>query len=94
MRLGIEGENVEFKKSTAQLSKAMDNVASTLNKSGSGILYFGVPPDGEVAGQEANASTLNDVAETIKNAIKPMICPNADDHSRRKENHKGGLLRR
>lgn len=66
MRLGIEGESLEFKKSTAQLSKAMNDVASILNKSGSGILYFGVPPDGEVAGQEVNASTLNDVAETIK----------------------------
>lgn len=47
MKFGRESENVEFKKSTAQLSKSMDDIASILNKDGKGVLYFGIKPDGE-----------------------------------------------
>lgn len=72
MKFGRESENVEFKKSTAQLSKSMDDIASILNKDGKGVLYFGIKPDGEVCGQEVTEKTLNDVAENIKTSIKPM----------------------
>ena len=75
MNLGIESETLEFKKTTGELDKAMDNVASMLNKHGHGTLYFGVTPGGEVVGQKVSASTLDDVAGKIKQAIKPMIYP-------------------
>ena len=79
MKFGKESENVEFKKSTAQLSKSMDDIASILNKDGEGVLYFGIKPDGEVCGQEVTEKTLNDVAENIKASIKPMIYPKIEE---------------
>lgn len=39
------------------------------------MLDFGIKPGGEVCGQEIAGKTLNDVAETIKASIKPMIYP-------------------
>ena len=53
----------------------MDNIASMLNKHGHGTLYFGVSPNGDVAGQQISSSSLVDVAKKIKMAIKPMIFP-------------------
>lgn len=52
MNLGIESETLEFKKTTGEADKAMDNIASMLNKHGHGTLYFGVSPNGEVTGQQ------------------------------------------
>ena len=75
MNLGIESETLEFKKTTGEIDKAMDNIASMLNKHGHGTLYFGVSPSGEVTGQQISASSLDDVAKKIKSAIKPMIYP-------------------
>jgi ATP-dependent DNA helicase RecG len=75
MNLGIESETLEFKKTTGEVDKAMDNIASMLNKHGHGTLFFGVSPDGEVTGQQISASSLDDVAKKIKDAIKPMIYP-------------------
>ena len=75
MNLGIESETLEFKKTTGEVDKAMDNIASMLNKHGHGTLYFGVSPNGEVVGQQISASSLDDVAKKIKEAIKPMIYP-------------------
>ena len=75
MNLGIESETLEFKKTTGELDKAVDNIASMLNKHGHGTVYFGVSPNGEVTGQQISASSLDDVAKKIKEAIKPMIYP-------------------
>ena len=75
MNLGIESETLEFKKTTGEVDKAMDNIASMLNKHGHGTLYFGVSPNGEVTGQQISASSLDDLAKKIKAAIKPMIYP-------------------
>ena len=75
MNLGIESETLEFKKSTGELDKAVDNIASMLNKHGHGTVYFGVSPSGDVTGQQISASSLDDVAKKIKEAIKPMIYP-------------------
>lgn len=75
MNLGIESETLEFKKTTGEIDKAVDNIASMLNKHGHGTLYFGVSPNGEVTGQQISSSSLDDVAKKIKMAIKPMIYP-------------------
>ena len=61
MNLGIESETLEFKKTTGEVDKAMDNIASMLNKHGHGALYFGVSPSGDVTGQQISASSLDDV---------------------------------
>ena len=75
MNLGNENETLEFKKTTGELRDSMCDVCAMLNKHGHGTLYFGVKNNGEVCGQEVSASSLNDVATFIKNAIKPMIYP-------------------
>lgn len=75
MNLGIESETLEFKKSTGEIEKAVDNIASMLNKHGHGTLFFGVAPDGNVTGQQISASSLDDVARKIKEAIRPAIYP-------------------
>lgn len=75
MNIGTENETLEFKKSTAELDKAVCNIASMLNKHGYGTLYFGVSPDGEVTGQPISQETLNDVAKKIGEAIRPIIYP-------------------
>ena len=38
MNLGIESETLEFKKTTGEIEKAVDNIASMLNKHGHGSL--------------------------------------------------------
>jgi len=75
MNLGIESETLEFKKSTGEIEKAVSNIASMLNKHGHGTIFFGVSPDGEVIGQQISASSLDDVAKKIKEAIRPIIYP-------------------
>lgn len=75
MNLGIESETLEFKKTTGEIEKAVNNIASMLNKHGHGTLFFGVAPDGKVIGQQISASSLDDVAKKIKEAIRPMIYP-------------------
>ena len=73
MNLGRENETLEFKKTTGEVNAAMDDIVAILNKHGAGELYFGVKPNGDVAGQEIGALTLDDIARVCKDAIKPMI---------------------
>ena len=75
MNIGKENETLEFKKTTAELDKAMCNIASMLNKHGHGTLYFGVSPNGDVTGQAISQETLNDVSKKIMEAIRPIIYP-------------------
>ena len=42
MNIGTETEWVEFKKTTGELSEGIISLASMLNKTGKGILYFGL----------------------------------------------------
>ena len=78
MNLGIETEVLEFKKTTSELKDSMDDICAMLNKHGYGTLYFGVKPNGDVCGQTVSASSLDDVARYIKDAIEPMIYPQID----------------
>ncbi len=75
MNLGRENEQLEFKKSTSEIKEAMDDICAILNKHGSGTLYFGVKPNGDVCGQEIGSHTLDDIARTCKEAILPIIYP-------------------
>ncbi|MCF0126718.1 MAG: putative DNA binding domain-containing protein [Clostridia bacterium] len=75
MNLGKENEQLEFKKSTSEIKEAMDDICAILNKHGSGVLYFGIKPNGDVCGQEVGILTLDDIARACKESIYPMIYP-------------------
>ena len=63
-RLG-ESETLEFKKTTGQLSAAMETLCGFLNGKG-GMVLIGVGSDGEVKGQEIGESTLGKIAGKIR----------------------------
>lgn len=75
MNFGIEDETLEFKKSTGELSEAMNSISAMLNKHGRGTIYFGILPNGEVKGQIVNESTLRDISRKIYESIVPQIVP-------------------
>lgn len=65
-----ESETVEFKKSTAQLRRAMETLCGMLNGAGGWVL-FGVTPQGCIVGQQISDSTLREVAEVIRHLEPP-----------------------
>lgn len=75
MKLGIETETMEYKKSTGELKEACVSICAMLNKHQLGTVYFGVKPNGEVIGQTVSESGLRDVSRAIYEAIKPQIYP-------------------
>lgn len=75
MNLGKENETVEFKKSTSELKEGVISLASMLNKSGRGTLYFGITNDGKVAGQQIGKDTERTISDAIHNFIEPSIIP-------------------
>lgn len=78
MNLGRETEQIEFKKTTSELKEAMASIASILNKHGSGTLYFGVKPNGDVVGQDVSESTLREISQTVGHSIEPRIAPSIE----------------
>lgn len=68
-----ESEVLEFKKSTAQIEKALKAVCAFLNHKG-GAVYFGID-DGKAVGQEISDSTLKSISQKIRQRIKPEISP-------------------
>jgi ATP-dependent DNA helicase RecG len=68
-----ESEEVEFKKSTAQLDRALKSVCSFLNHKG-GMVYFGISKD-KIVGQEVSEQTLKSISQKIRQRIKPEISP-------------------
>ena len=68
-----ESETTEFKKSTAQLEKALKTICGFLNHIG-GVVYFGID-DGEVVGQEVSDQTLKSISQKIRQKIKPEVTP-------------------
>lgn len=81
MNLGKEGETVEFKKSTSELKEGIVSLASMLNKSGRGTLYFGVNNDGEVVGQQIGKDTERNISDAVHNFIEPSIIPTIETKS-------------
>ena len=75
MNLGFESELIEFKRSTAQTTRALESLAAMLNKSGKGKVYFGVSDNGEVVGQLIGNKTMKDLSDAIVNRIKPTVVP-------------------
>ena len=76
MNFGMENEQLEFKKSTSELTDGIISLSSMLNKHGEGTLYFGIKNDGSVIGQKnINESTLRDISRKIAEGIKPQVIP-------------------
>ena len=75
VNIGMETEQIEYKKTTGELKEAVTSIVAILNKHGSGELYFGVRNNGDVLGQVINDETLRKVSQAIKNHITPAIFP-------------------
>ena len=73
-----ESENVELKKSLAELKQGLISMVAILNKHGAGELWFGVAPNGSVVGLDANEKTLRDVSQTIGSHIEPRLYPHIE----------------
>ncbi len=69
-----EGETLEFKKSTGQLSRAIETLTAFANTKG-GTVIFGVDEDGIVVGQRVADSTIRDISNRIIDAISPRLYP-------------------
>ena len=65
-----ESETIEFKKSTAQLSRAGETLCAFMNGQGGGVL-IGVTPAGKVIGQQVDDATLREVAATLDKLEPP-----------------------
>ena len=68
-----ENETVEFKRSTAQLEKALRSVCGFLNHKG-GVVYFGIDKD-KIIGQDVSDSTLKSISQKIRQRVRPEISP-------------------
>jgi len=66
---------VEFKKSTAELKQALEDICAFAN-SGEGVLYFGITDDGKVCGQDISDKTIQKVSTSILSSIEPRVYPN------------------
>jgi len=73
-RFGQESEIVEFKKSTAQIDRALKTVCAFLNHKG-GAIYFGVDDKNKLIGQDVSDSTIRSISQKIRQKIKPEISP-------------------
>lgn len=67
-----ESEEVEFKKSTAQLRKAGEALCGFLNGTG-GVVLIGVTPEGRIAGQTVADTTLQDIAALLGRFEPPAL---------------------
>lgn len=69
-----ESETAEFKKSTAQMERALRATCAFLNHKG-GVVYFGISDKNELLGQDVSDSTLKTISQKIRQKIKPEISP-------------------
>lgn len=79
MNLGIESEKCEFKESLGHLKEGLRSLTAMLNRSGQGVVYFGVRDDGSVMGLTVEKKTLVNIRIRINDLIEPQILPVIDD---------------
>ena len=70
-----ENEQLEYKKTTAELKEGVISLSSMLNKHGHGVLYFGVKNDGSIFGQIIGKDITSNVSKEIKNYLRPVVTP-------------------
>ena len=63
--IGIETEQIEYKKTTGELKEAITSIVAILNKHGSGELYFGVRNNGDVVSQRQRKIQLGKFAVRV-----------------------------
>ena len=78
MKIGMENETIEYKKTTGELKEGVISIVAILNKHNGGELYFGIRNDGAVVGQDISDKTLRDISQAIANHIEPQIYPDID----------------
>jgi ATP-dependent DNA helicase RecG len=66
-----ESESVEFKKSTAEITRVGETLCAFLNGHG-GTVLIGVAPDGRLLGQMVSDSTLRDIAGILDRFEPPV----------------------
>jgi ATP-dependent DNA helicase RecG len=69
-----ESETLEFKKSTGQLSRAIETLTAFANTSG-GTIIFGVDEQGNIVGQQIADSTIREISNKIIETISPRLYP-------------------
>lgn len=79
MKIGMETETLELKKSTSELKEACISICAMLNKHGVACVYFGVNNDGEIIGQECGKDTLRKISQRINEFIEPKVVPTIED---------------
>jgi ATP-dependent DNA helicase RecG len=65
-----ETETIEFKKSSAQLRRAMETLCGMLNGAGGRVL-IGITPEGCIVGQTVSDKTLRELADFLRR-FEPM----------------------
>ena len=70
-----ETENIEFKKSLAELNEGLVSMAAMLNKHGHGELWFGIKNEGTPVGMDVSDATLRKVSQAIAAHIEPKPYP-------------------
>ena len=75
MKIGMEDEHTEFKKSLAEKERGYKALAAMLNKHCSGTVYFGVDDVGTVVGLNIGKDTLKTLSQEIEGKIEPKITP-------------------
>lgn len=67
-----ESDELEFKTSTGQLSRAAETLCGFLNQGG-GTVLFGISPAGQIVGQIVRDGTQRDVAQILKRFEPPPV---------------------
>ena len=70
-----ESETLEFKKTTANLSVAMETVCAFLNSKHGGMVLVGIKDDGSIIGQDIHDKNRQELAAELKR-IEPFIAIN------------------
>ena len=78
MKIGVEDEHREFKKSLAEKERGYKALAAMLNKHCSGMVYFGVDDAGTVIGLEIGKDTLKTLSQEIESKIEPKVTPSIE----------------
>lgn len=68
----VENENLELRKSLKLLKEGIISLSAMLNKSGFGVVYFGINDDGKVIGLDIGKKTIEDITHEIQNELKPL----------------------
>lgn len=67
-----ENEKLELKKSLLELKEGIISLSAMLNKSGFGVVYFGINDEIRIVGLDIGKRTISEVTHEIQNNLKPL----------------------